>query len=139
MFSARQIIFALGFAGLIPFVIPAIALSLNFDNSELALRIVDAYAFGIICFLCGSWWGMALHYGNRGALLLSNVLLLTAFFVYSFGIQWWALTACLLLIGLLVIELNTSIVPMLSKHYRNMRTVLTLAASCSMLVIHLAR
>lgn len=139
MFSARQTTLVLGFAGLIPFVIPAIALTFDFDHSELALRIVDAYAFGIICFLCGSWWGMALHQGNRSALALSNVFFLVAFFVYRFDLQWWALTACLLLVGLLVIELNTSIVPMYSKHYRKIRAVLTLVASSSMLVVHLAR
>ena len=130
--------YSLGVAGLIPFVVPALVLVLNLEQSTLALQIVNVYAFGIICFLCGTWWGMALREGNRRALLLSNVIFLIAFFCFILAPQWWALISCLLLVSLFIIELNTSIIPAFSSDYRIMRATLTLVAGGSMLSAFLA-
>ena len=138
MLAARRTIYSLGIAGLVPFVVPALVVLLNLEKSPLALNIVNVYAFGIICFLCGTWWGMALREGNRRALLLSNVIFLIAFFCFILAAQWWALIACLLLVSLFVIELNTSIIPVFSSDYRIMRAALTLVAGASMLSVFLA-
>ena len=139
MLAARRTVYALGFAGLLPFVIPALILALNLTHSVLVLQIVNAYAFGIVCFLCGTWWGMTLKDGNRQVLLLSNFLFLVAFFVFCFFAHWWALAACVLLAGLFIIERNSAIVPQIPDYYRKMRALLTLVAGGSMLVVHLAR
>jgi hypothetical protein len=73
MISSQRIMLLLGYAGLIPFVAPALAVVIDSQYSNLALRIAEAYAFGIISFLTGSWWGMALTRDHGKALLLSNL------------------------------------------------------------------
>ena len=138
MLAARRTVYSLGLAGLIPFVVPALVLVLHQEQSALAQHIVNVYAFGIICFLCGTWWGMALREGNRRALLLSNLIFLIAFFGFFILPNWWALMACLLLVSLFIIELNTSIIPAFSSDYRTLRATLTLVAGASMLFVFLA-
>ena len=138
MLAARRTVYSLGLAGLIPFVVPALVLVLHHEQSALAQHIVNVYAFGIICFLCGTWWGMALREGNRRALLLSNLIFLIAFFGFFILPHWWALMACLLLVSLFIIELNTSIIPAFSSDYRTLRATLTLVAGASMLSVFLA-
>ena len=54
--STRFITRTLGYLGLIPFIIPAILIATNSGYSDFAIKIVEIYAFGIICFLTGSWW-----------------------------------------------------------------------------------
>ena len=139
MTSSRQVIHALGYAGLLPFVAPAIALALDIDHALLSLAVVNAYAFGIVCFLCGSWWGLALQQGHRAALVLSNALLLIAFFVFALANEWWPLGACLLLLALFAIEQGGGIATFACGAYRRMRAVLTLVAAGSMLAVHFAR
>jgi hypothetical protein len=97
-----------------------------------------SYAFGIICFLTGSWWGMGLLPGSRPALLLSNLYFLIAFFIFLFAVDVWALAAAVLLIGIFLAEQRSSLFPEFPASYRVMRTMLTLIASASMLTIHLA-
>ena len=138
MISPQLVTVALGFAGLIPFVIPALLVVTGSDHADFSASIADIYAFGIICFLTGSWWGMALTPGHRAALLLSNFYFLTAFFIFLFALPWWPLAAAVLLIGIFVAELNASLLPEFPGHYRKMRTFLTLVASVSMLAIHLS-
>jgi len=139
MISSQLITWALGLVGLIPFVIPAFLVVAGSGHADLSASIAETYAFGIICFLTGSWWGMALTPGHRAALLLSNLYFLAAFFIFLFALPWWPLAAAVLLIGIFVAELNTSLFPAFPDHYRNMRMALTLIASVSMLAIHLTR
>lgn len=137
--SQHRITRILGYAGLIPFVVPALLVALESEYSELMISAAGAYAFGIICFVTGSWWGIALQPGSRSALLLSNLYFLVAFFIFLFALQWWALAAAILLMSIFFAEQNTSLFPAFPEHYRKLRTVLTLVACSSMLVIHLAR
>jgi hypothetical protein len=139
MISSQLITTGLGFLGLVPFVIPAWLVVAGSGHADLSASIAETYAFGIICFLAGSWWGMVLSPGHRAALLLSNLYFLAAFFIFLFALPWWPLAAAVLLIGIFVAELNASLFPAFADHYRKMRTALTLIASASMLAIHLAR
>lgn len=139
MISPQRITSALGFAGLIPFVIPALLVVAGSNQAGLAASIAEAYAFGIICFLAGSWWGIALLPGHRAALLLSNLYFLIAFFTFLFALPWWSLIAAVLLSGIFFVELNASMLPAFPEHYRKLRAALTLIASASMLAIHFFR
>ena len=139
MRTTDQAMHTLGYAGLIPFVAPAMALALGIEHGLLSLSMVNVYAFGIISFLCGSWWGAALQRQQRAGLILSNALFLVAFFVFCFAIDWWPLAACLLLACLFVIERTGVAMPFTSRAYSSMRAVLTGIAAVSMLVVHLAR
>ena len=137
MNTAHRTMHLLGYAGLIPFVAVAVALILGVEHRLLSLSVINAYAFGIFCFLCGSWWGLGLPRDRREALVFSNLLFLVAFFVFSLASEWWPLTACLLLVALFVIEQSGRIVPFASAAYRRMRGLLTLIAAGSMLSVHL--
>ena len=137
--SNISIIKALGYAGLIPFVIPAIVVMANIGDAEIATLIAETYAFGIICFLTGSWWGMAAKPGNHATIMLSNGYFLIAFMVLILAQQWWSLAASILLVGIFILEGSKSLFPALSDDYRKLRAILTLVSSASMLAIHLAR
>lgn len=137
--SNTPIMKALGYAGLIPFVFPAIVVMSNMGNSDTAILIAETYAFGIICFLTGSWWGMAAGPGNRAVIVLSNVYFLIAFLVLLLAHEWWTISASILLIGIFGLEWNKSLFPNLSSGYRHLRAILTLFSGISMFAIHLAR
>ncbi len=104
MKSASTLIILLGYAGLIPFVLPAGMLMFSASYSAELTQITNVYALAIICFLCGSWWGLALPLSKNLALLLSNAYFLVAFFSFIFAPQWWSLIAAILLMGLLLVE-----------------------------------
>ena len=138
MTASQRIMLLLGYAGLIPFVIPAVVVVMGAEYSNLALRIAEAYAFGIISFLTGSWWGMALNRDSGKTLLLSNLYFLVGLLIFVFALQWWALAAAILLMSIYFAEQTSSIFADLDSRYRKMRVLLTMVASASMLTLHLA-
>ena len=138
MTRSRHIRSLLGFAGLLPFVVPALLVVLQTRWAPLALDIGHAYAFGIISFLCGSWWGMGLERDDGKPLLLSNLYFLVALFIFVFAAQWWSLAAAILLMGLFFAENSSTLFPEIRSGYRKMRAILSLVASLSMLSLHLA-
>jgi hypothetical protein len=133
-----RVIDSLGYAGLIPFVVPALLLLGDFGRTELWQSIAGAYAFGIIAFLAGSWWGMALPPGTRVLLLLSNVYFLLALACYLLAPQWWPLAAAVLLLAIFLTEQNTALMPTFAHSYRKLRGRLTLIAGGSMLAVFIA-
>ena len=137
MAGSRHVSNLLGIAGLIPFVAPAVLVAVGGENTEIYRRIGEVYAFGIICFLTGSWWGMSLKRENGKALLLSNLYFLAAFFIFLFAAQWWSLAAAILLMSLYFAEHSSSLFPDLADHYRKLRALLTMVASISMLTLYL--
>lgn len=136
--AASGVTRALGFAGLIPFVLPAAMTLTASAHSGLAGSIAGSYALAIICFLSGSWWGMAQRSAVRTTLLLSNAYLLLALALYLFIPGWWALAAALLLAGAWLCEQSRALFPHYTSEYRRMRAILTLVAAASMAVIHFA-
>lgn len=134
----RHVTRILGYAGLIPFVVPALLVLFGTQHASLSNSIAEAYSFGIVSFLCGSWWGMALRSGSRKTLILSNAYFIVAFLVFVFLPNWWSLTAALLLISISITEQSLVRLFALPRFYRRMRVVLTAVASASMLTLHLA-
>jgi hypothetical protein len=125
----------LGVAGLVPFVLPALLVVSGSALAAESAQIAAAYAFAIICFLGGSWWGMAQASGIRATLILSNVYLILALGLYLSTIEWWPLAAMLLLLGAWICEQNRRLFPALPPAYRRLRVLLTLVAAASMGVI----
>jgi len=125
----------LGIAGLVPFVLPALLAVAGSTLAAAAAQVAAAYALAIICFLCGSWWGMAQASGLRATLWLSNVYLLLALGLYLAAYEWWPLAAMLLLLGAWICERSERLFPAFPPAYRRLRTLLTLAAAASMGVI----
>ncbi len=138
MTDSRRVANLLGYCGLLPFVVPAVLVAMDSDHAPLALRIGEVYAFGIIAFLTGSWWGMSLQRANGKVLLLSNLYFLVALFIFLFAGQWWSLAAAILLMSLFFAENSSTLFPDMTVHYRKMRAILTLVASASMLALYLA-
>lgn len=135
---ARSTTIALGIAGLAPFVAPALLVASGSSLSTAAAQFAAVYALTIICFLAGSWWGMAQGSGVRATLLLSNAYLLLALALYLLLPRWWALAAMLLLLGAWLCEQNGRLFPGYPEYYRRLRTALTLVAAGSMGIIHLS-
>lgn len=123
----------LGYAGLIPFVLPVLLLAFGLSNQPWLLTFSQAYAFGIVCFLAGSWWGLALPSNSSLLMALSNGYFLLALVLYLFAPRWWSLAAALLLICIFLTERTAVFMTLLSQSYRRMRAILTLVAATSML------
>ncbi len=128
----------LGYGGLVPFVVPAILIVAGVGPLGSLLWLVNAYAFGIVCFLTGSWWGMALESGRWRALVMSNLYFLAAVGVFVFLPTWWPLVAAVLLIALYFAELDSRLLPPPSPAYRRLRLHLTVVASASMFTVQYA-
>ena len=127
----------LGYAGLIPFVLPALLAAIDSPQAAMATTIAGAYALAILCFLFGSWWGMAQQSGVGATLWLSNGLLLLALGIYLFANTWWLVSAAVLLAAAWLIEQNRNLFPNYPAAYRQLRSILTGVAAASMVVIHL--
>jgi hypothetical protein len=136
--GAQTITRALGIAGLIPFVIPALLVLCGSALAAVSAQVAAAYALAIICFLGGSWWGMAQASGVRATLILSNLYLLMALGLFLSTVDWWPLAATLLLLGALLCEQSRRLFPAFPQAYRRMRILLTLGAAASMGVIQFA-
>jgi apolipoprotein N-acyltransferase len=127
----------LGYAGLIPFFGLAI-LSLTLNDNILVIDSLSLYAFGIFTFLCGAWWPTTdMQNAKFWRIVLSNVLFLTAFFVFLLLSNQWLAIGALLFILVWAIEHFSSLIPQLSPSYSKMRTVLTFVASLSMITTYL--
>ena len=72
----------LGYAGLIPFISLA-SLSIVLTDNALFIDFLTLYSFGIFTFLCGAWWPTTdMQNAKFWRVVLSNLLFLTAFFVF---------------------------------------------------------
>ena len=57
----------LGYAGLLPFVIAALAIHARWPDAALPVQVFIAYGAAILAFLGGIQWGLALGPGRAGA------------------------------------------------------------------------
>ena len=129
---------ALGYAGLLPFVVPALLVATGSGHAETAAAVAAVYAFGIVSFLCGSWWGFALTPSSGTLPLLSNVFFLFALGGFLLAPGWWPLIAALLLATIYLVERGSTAMPSFSDDYRALRRNLSLVASLSMLTVQAA-
>lgn len=138
MTSASQTRTLLGYAGLVPFVVPASIAVSGSGFADTATMLAGAYAFGIIAFLTGSWWGLGLSAGATRLPWLSNLYFLLALACFLLLPRWWPLVSALLLFGMLMIERGSTSMPAFEASYRQMRRNLTLVAAASMLTLQFA-
>ncbi len=128
----------LGYAGLLPFVVPVAWLALSPVGAYPWLQsLVGVYALGIICFLTGSWWGFGVDARSSPALWLSNLVFLAAVGLFVFAPAWWPFSAAILLLLLFVLEQISRPLPAQQGAYRQMRLWLTLIAGGSMFGLQL--
>ncbi len=135
MQSSRPVVRLLGYAGLLPFVVPVIMVYLGTPFAAQARGVAEVYAFGIISFLCGSWWGLSLRDDSPKVFWLSNLIFLLAFFIFLFATAWWPLAAAIILTSLLFAEQGNTLFDPFPEHYRKLRIHLTAVASAAMLLL----
>ena len=128
----------LGYAGLIPFISLAVLSSVLTDNS-LAIASLALYAFGIFTFLCGAWWPTAdMHDAKFWRIVLSNILFLIAFFTFLLLPDQWLAIGAGLFILVRAIERFSTLIPKTSDTYSQLRMILTIVASLSMITTYLS-
>ena len=89
MLQKQNLIKALGFLGLIPFILYFPLNYIHFDTKILNLqKIITLYSSMILAFVCGSHWGLVISKNVKGGeyiLLLSNMLVVVAWGVSIFN------------------------------------------------------
>ena len=127
----------LGYAGLIPFIGLAI-LSSVLTNNSLVIDSLALYSFGIFTFLCGAWWPTSdMQHAKFWRIVFSNILFLTAFFVFLLLPHQWLAIGAILFVLIWAIERFSLLIPKTSDAYSALRMVLTIVASLSMFTTYL--
>lgn len=137
--------FILAIAGAAPFIACAILPLAGIDSVEPFGRLdvlAATYGLGIISFLAGAQWATSLHKAVGipfNLFVSSNVLFLAVWFVYVLaGLGWVLLTQLLAFAILLLIDYRLLRAGLISRHYFGVRSVATMLASVSLLIILLS-
>ncbi len=125
----------LGWSGLVPFcALPLLMLWLP-EYAAIAGDVLGYYAFGILCFLLGIWWGIGVMRGEPRVLLYSNGLFLVLFTARALlGLAGFMLVAALLFIALLLLERTLPVFRRQPRYYALMRSQLSIVAAASLLI-----
>ena len=125
----------LGRAGLLPFIGLLAALYLDAQHQQLWARSLSTYTLAIICFLVGAWWGLALIRRSPAALVMSNAVVLVAFFGHVLlASAPFFLLGALLFLATVVIERRHAMFHRQPPYYARLRLQLSLVASVSLLL-----
>lgn len=132
----------LALAGVTPFLACALLPVMGVDSIESlgALdRVAAMYGLAIVSFLTGIHWATQIYAPQEtpfNLLLVSNVVFLVALFALLLGSIAFALgTQAVLLIALLGIDRRLYSAGLITPHYLRVRTVATVLAAISLLVI----
>lgn len=125
----------LGWAGLLPFIGLPLLISLDPHHVLLWGDILSSYALAILCFLVGVWWGLALIRRNAAALVLSNAIVIVAFFGHVLlSVGGFLLLCALLFPATVVIERRQRLFRPQPAYYARLRMQLTVVATASLLL-----
>jgi hypothetical protein len=125
----------LGRAGLLPFVGLLLALYIDTQNQPLWANTLATYTLAIICFLVGAWWGMAVIQRSPITLLLSNGIVLAAFFgQLLLSTAGFFLLGAFLFIATVIVERRHGLFKPQPLYYARLRLQLTLVASISLVL-----
>jgi hypothetical protein len=119
---------------LLPFLTLPTLLALDPLRRTLWETALATYSLGIICFLLGAWWGLALVRRYSSALLLSNALFLVAFFGFLLlPLRPYLVSAAMLFITLILIERKHPLFHLQPDYYRQLRLMLSVTASVALI------
>lgn len=126
----------LGRAGLLPFIAAPLALlTLGEEHRTLVTRLLADYAFGIIAFLPGIWWGLGLIRGRASTLLMSNAIFLGALVgKWTLPAGAFLLLAAALLALMLLVERSHTLFRPQPAYYARVRIELTVVAVLALLL-----
>jgi hypothetical protein len=133
---------ALALAGTTPFIACALLPLLGYDSIRYLGsldKVVASYGLAIVCFLAGAHWGTYLSGRSADSLNLfitSNVIFLAVWFSYVGADTKWAIgTQVLAFVTLLFIDLRLKRSDVISDAYFRVRSVATLIATISLLIV----
>ena len=125
----------LGWGGLLPFLGLPTLLALVPFRRTLWESALATYSLGILCFLLGTWWGLALVRRYSSALLLSNALFLMAFFSFLLlPLRPYLVIAATLFITLILVERKHPLFQLQPDYYSQLRLMLSVTASIALLI-----
>lgn len=125
----------LGRLGLIPFIALAACILLANQPQTLLTRALAAYSFGILSFLAGAWWGLALVKRHPSALLLSNTFFLVVFFSYLLlSTRAYLVVGAVVFMALLIVEQTHPLFRPQPAYYARMRIQLSVTAAVTLLL-----
>jgi len=125
----------LGLAGLIPFCLAPLAIWQDADHEGLYSELLANYALGIICFLVGIWWGLALIRRSTGALIISNAVVIVSFAARSLlSHPTFFLVCAALFVFTVILERRHYLFARQPEYYARLRLVLS-GVAASMLAI----
>lgn len=126
---------SLGRAGLLPFCAAPLLIYLDPGHAALYARMLASYALAIICFLVGVWWGLALIRRSPLALLLSNGVVIVAFFGHALLAPPAFFVLCALLFpATVLVERRMALFRAQPAYYASMRLQLTSVATLALLL-----
>jgi hypothetical protein len=125
----------LGRAGLLPFIAAPVAMLLYPEQLQFAGRVLSVYALSIICFLVGIWWGLGLIRREAFALVISNAVVLVAFFGHiGLPVPGFLLLCALLFPATVLVERWHRLFRPQPRYYARLRVQLTAVATLSLLL-----
>ena len=125
----------LGRAGLLPFVAGPLAIYFYPGHAQLTGRVLSLYALSIICFLVGIWWGLGLIRRQASALVISNAIVLLAFFGhFALATQNFLLLCALLFPATVIAERILPLFRPQPRYYARLRAQLTGVAALSLVL-----
>jgi len=142
MIQDTKLYTALALAGTIPFIAGALLPLLGHDSlPHLGPldQLVASYGLAIVCFLAGTHWGTYLSGRSADSLNLfvtSNAIFLAVWFAYvGAGVQTAIGVQVFAFLTLLYIDLRLKTGDVISAKYLRVRTVATLIAVVSLLIV----
>ena len=125
----------LGRAGLLPFMGLPVVMYLDAQHQLLWAKSLATYTLAIVCFLVGSWWGLALIRRTPTALLMSNAVVLVAFFGHMLlPTAPFLLLGAALFLATVAIERRYALFHRQPRYYGRLRLQLSLVAIVSLLL-----
>ena len=126
----------LGWLGLLPFLALPLLIAGMPEYRALCQTLLADYAFGILCFLLGIWWGIGVMRGEPRPLLLSNLLFLVLLAARTLLQNApFMVIAATLFIAIIVLEHSLAVFQRQPAYYARMRIQLSLVAAVSLLTV----
>ena len=125
----------LGWAGLTPFLTAPVALYVAVEPGTVVAPALAAYGLAIVCFLVGSWWGIALLRREPFILVGSNLVVITACLGFVLlELKANLLLQAALLAGTVGLERMHPMFRPQPNYYATLRMRLSMVASLSLLL-----
>ncbi|MFL1404886.1 DUF3429 domain-containing protein [Marinobacter sp. M1N3S26] len=142
MIAVKRLAILVGLTGLIPFLIGAFGLFLVPAYSDWLMKWFYIYSAGILAFMSGVYWPVAMQLENRCyplspmvTLMISQVLFLTGSLTLLLPLGWRAIIYPLLYIALCLIDVRW-LYNYWPQWYRQLRLLLTaVVVICQLMVL----